>query len=309
MRAAWVRRPVILYIDPVAVAGVIATVVTGFGAVWLQNRHPKSDAGNSHDNSVAPQADSPLESHLERLLKSRKLTIGAVKHPPLSDYQFTSSGIVFSGLYVELAKLVAARMGLKAEFKPVSWSEIPHAFDAGELDLVVSVFDTQGRRKTADFVAPFHSISLCGVVLRSSDKVSELGDLSNPDVRVAVTSGEAADEVVRELRIPKSRVLAVASQRLDDMMALVETGRADVALVDSVTGRGVENRNFAFEVVMADGELGVSRNAIMVPKGDDAFAAEMDELFTKARQDVLIQELEEEVLAECRGSIKRFRGV
>lgn len=295
--------------------GMVATLVSAFGAVWYQQRGErkrKSELLPPSVNQVAAPAAPPgvpvVMTHLEQVQKRGYLVVGAVLHPPLSEFSVRSSAESFSGYYVELAKAVAVQEKLGVRFECVDWSEICGVFESREVDLVVSVFDTRARSNYADFVAPFHAISICGLTLLSAPEFSDLKALCDSDLVIAVTRGEAGWELVQDMKISRHRLVVIESSDLSALVAQVERGVADIAIVDEVTAVGAVRNHPHLKAVMTERPAAVSRNAIMVPKGDVEFANWVDDAFTRARDsNAELVEFERRILSDWSGLIRRYR--
>ncbi len=88
--------------------------------------------------AVAPDDARPGQTTLERIRARGTLRVGYdPAHPPFSF--FNAKGQLV-GLDVELAYSLAATLGLKLEFVPVAWRELPQALATNVVDLMPSVW-------------------------------------------------------------------------------------------------------------------------------------------------------------------------
>ena len=234
---------------------------------------------------------------------------GCLNHWPLISWHAGADGdFVFEGLYVEIARKVGEVAGLDVELVPMDWGELSRSFDKYDLDAVLSVFETRARLEFGEFVAPMHKVGVGALVPVGAAKVREIPDLQRGDVKVAVVNGEVGWEVaVYDLKIPRHRLILVDSADLRNIFGPLLTGAADVGIIDTVSCAELIASNPGYEHLFSSDPIQMCKNAIMVPRGDNAFAEWIDELFIQARSDSEILQREAEVLAPYKDIIRRFR--
>jgi polar amino acid transport system substrate-binding protein len=114
--------------------------------------------------------------------------------PPLSFYD--QSGKVI-GAEVELATAIAARMGVKAEFRKVQFDDIIPALLAKQCDVIMSeLYDKPARREVVDFVDYLRSSQSLVVLKGNPHQIHTLVDLSGK--KVAVENGTTIQSLVDE---------------------------------------------------------------------------------------------------------------
>jgi cystine transport system substrate-binding protein len=111
-------------------------------------------------------------------------------------YQDEQGNLV--GFDVDVAKAVAGKMGLKAEFTPSKWEGILAALDSGRFDVVFNQVTTSDeRRKVYDFSQPYTFSGL--QILVRKDRVK---DIKGPDdlagKKVGVLLGTNHEQWLRE---------------------------------------------------------------------------------------------------------------
>ncbi|MEU7881511.1 substrate-binding periplasmic protein [Microbispora bryophytorum] len=286
-----------------AIATIIAAVI-GLGGVLITMLAQKE----KEDRNAKALAGTAQKTALNQIKERGVLKCGSIKHPPLADFSFKNGNCHFDGLYIEMARTVGRNNGLVMDFQAVDWSDLEHSFDSLGLDLVLSVFETKQRMQFADFTAAFHKIGVSGVTRATGSKVETISDLHNHDVRIVVTKGEIGWEyAVRELKIPKYRLIVMENSSLNEMFDYVISGRADVAICDDVTCATCVEQNDSLNHVFLDDSLYLCKNSIMVPKGDQRFAKWVETEFSKALASPDVRALEAEILATMPKLIRRFR--
>lgn len=285
-----------------AIIGLLAVILGAFLQVWIMNR----DKGpRAHVATHVPPPEK--RDRLEEIMERKVLRCGCVKHPPLSDFERKNNTLAFSGFYVELANEVCKINHLDPVFIPVDWSDISKAFDEFDLDLVLSVFETNQRLVWGDFAACFHKLAITGVTRAAESKIHHLDDLYKDDVRIVVTKGEAGWEfVTRDLNIPKHRLIVMENSNLTEMMDYVVTGKVDVAICDELSCHEFVSDNPTAACVFKEDNLYLCKNCIMLPKTQPKLREWINAEFPKARNTPRIKALEEPILADPRKIIRRF---
>jgi polar amino acid transport system substrate-binding protein len=106
------------------------------------------------------------------------------------------------GFEVELAELLAAKLGVKAEHRQGQWDKLPDLLTRGDIDIVLNGYEWRpgysGRYGTT---IPYYIYELQVLVRKDDGRFSRIEDLqttSGPKHRVAVLGGSSAETFVRE---------------------------------------------------------------------------------------------------------------
>ncbi len=272
-----------------------------------ESKNALSDLGSQNKESKSNLALVPIK-HLERVTSSKVLKVGAVKHPPLSNFEMVKDQMIFSGYYVELCRVVCETNGITPHFVDVDWTDIPFkVFTEMDLDLVLSVFETNKRLIGGDFTSCLHKVRLTGLAQAKNTKVSNIDDLYNEDVRIVVTKGEAGWEfVTHELKVPRHRLIIVENSNITEMMDYVLSGRVDVAIGDEVSCYDYAKINKKVKHLFRDNEIFICKNCIMVPKEDKEFCDWVNQEFRKARNNPKLMAFEESILSDPDKLIRKY---
>ena len=122
--------------------------------------------------AVLPLGLTAVAARAEDLLDSVKqagvLKIGLEGTYPPFDYRNSDGQL--EGFDVDVAKAIAARLGVKPEFVPTEWSGIIAALQAGKFDVIVNqVTITPQRQQALDFSQPY-TYSAAQLIQRADDK-------------------------------------------------------------------------------------------------------------------------------------------
>ncbi|HTX72274.1 MAG TPA: PAS domain S-box protein, partial [Rectinemataceae bacterium] len=108
-------------------------------------------------------------------------------YPP---YSFMDNEGRIHGIVPDLWAAWSKATGVAVELRPLPWVEAIRAFDAGEVDVLDTVFQSAERSAKWDFTPAYAAIEVPVFVHRSITGISSPGDLKG--FRVAVKNGDAA---------------------------------------------------------------------------------------------------------------------
>jgi histidine transport system substrate-binding protein len=161
-------------------------------------------------------------------------------YPPFE--ALAPDGVLY-GLDVDLGRALAARLpvgegaehaSLEAHFVFVGYDGLYHALEVGEVDALISALVVEpGRMDDVAYSAASFDAGLVLVVPSAQEGIRSMEDLSGRTVAV-----EYATEADVEARRWSRRLRDLAVQPLttaDEAMGAVLAGRADAALVDSIS--------------------------------------------------------------------------
>ena len=225
-------------------------------------------------------AGSPLAADLLDTVKSRGTLKIAVEgtYPPFN-FKDQKSGEL-TGFDVDVAKLLAAKLGVKPEFITTEWSGILAGLSAGKYDVIVNqVGVTPQRQESFDFSDPY-TISSAQLIVRKDDKrvYASLDDLKGKKLGV----GQGSNFEQKAKAIPGIDVKSYpgAPEYLQDLA----TGRVDAALNDSLmVSYLLKASTLPIKAGAPVGET--EKMAIPFPKGNPKFKAALNKALADAIKD------------------------
>lgn len=186
------------------------------------------------------------------------LRIGSDEYPP---YFYIGEDGNFAGIDVELATEACRRMGFRAEFVMISWSEKDEKLKNGEVDCLWGSFTMTGREDRYSWAGPYMKSRQVVAVLEDSE-IYSFADLANK--RVAVQATSKPDEIFSsgtDPRIPKIKQLYCLFD-MENVFAALRKGYADAiaghetALLEKMKSVGGDYR--ILDESLLDVELGVA---------------------------------------------------
>ena len=185
-----------------------------------------------------------------------------------------------TGFDVEIARAIAAKMGLKPEFTTTEWSGILAGLQAGKYDVIVNqVAATEKRRETFDFSAPY-VVSHAQLIVRANEtrKLDTPDDLKGK--KIGVGQGSNYAELARTIPGAEVRTYPGAPEYLQDLAS----GRIDAAINDSLLIPYLQQKTKL--PIKAGAVLGKAEtNAIPFRKGSPKFQQAIDKALDDLKAD------------------------
>ncbi len=143
---------------------------------------------------------------------------------------------VLKGFEVDIANLIAERLGVEAQFSQGQWDKLPDVLNRGDVDIVLNGYEWSPTR--AEFFGtsiPYYIYELQLLARESDDTLRSWDDLLDPAGgmrRVAVLGGSAADEYLKALDLDHIEIVSYDGAT-DAMRAVeLEIGGLDANLQD-----------------------------------------------------------------------------
>ena len=185
-----------------------------------------------------------------------------------------------AGYDVDVARMLATRLGLKPRFVTTEWSAILAGLAAGRYDVIVSqVGITPKREQVFDFSTPY-TYSSPQLIVRKNDaaRYSTLADLKGK--KVGVGQGSVFEQQARAVPGIVVKSYPAAPENLQDLAF----GRVDAALNDSLmVAYLLKNSKLP---IQAGARVGVQeRTGVAFKKGNPQFKAAIDKALADAAAD------------------------
>ncbi len=225
--------------------------------------------------ALAPLAAS-AQTALDEVMAKKTITIAVpTDFPP---YGFVSTDLKPQGLDIDMANLIAAKLGVKVELLPVtSANRIPY-LQTRKAHLVISTLGKNPEReKVIDFTAAY-SPFFQAVFAAKSLPIKSFADLAGKSV--GVTRGAIEDMELTKLAPPQADI-----KRFEDNNATVSafvSGQVQIIATGASVAGSMMQRNpqlaTEFKLLIKD-----SPNFIGVAKGEDKLRAKVNEIIAAAK--------------------------
>jgi polar amino acid transport system substrate-binding protein len=217
--------------------------------------------------AATPQAASARS--LQQVLLGGTLRVGVALYVPWAAR--TASGDLI-GFEVDVAKRLAADMGLKVEILTYDIGRLIPALESGEIDLIAAGLAIRPDRALhVNFSQPYAESGLAlAAQTKSTADVKSLADLDNERYTIAAIGGSVAAEFVGQF-LPHAKLRAF--ENADAASAALLAGKVDGYLEDEPVPTFLALENADKIDVPLDRPLLLSKAGFAVNKGDPDFLA------------------------------------
>jgi glutamate transport system substrate-binding protein len=207
------------------------------------------------DDGIAAVSDNPTfpaGTTMARLAEAGKITIGTKFDVPL--FGLKDSHGIPSGFDVEIAKIIAGKLGIAAD--DIEWVEASSKVKEdylvqGKADLIVATYTiTDERRRRVTFGGPYYDAGSTLMVNSGNEKnIIGPSSLDDPSIRVCTATGSFDGERIKEyLADPDSQLVQVDTY--SQCAKALRSGTVDAVTTDSAILLGlVAASDGAFETV------------------------------------------------------------
>jgi polar amino acid transport system substrate-binding protein len=252
----------------VALVVAVATVLAA-GCGSSDDNGGSSSKSSGASSSTTPKENSSVAAQVPAAVKSKgTLTVAADASYPPNEY-IGKDGKTVEGMDADLAKALAATMGLKAQVRNATFDSIIPGLAAKKYDLGMSSFtDTKEREKVVDFVTYFSAGTAFYTKANGGTDVGGLADLCGKKVAAEKGTTQADDAAAQSKKCtaagkPKVSVSVFPDQNGANLA--LSSGRAQVGMADSpVADYAVKQSNGQFKLVGKT--YGTAPYGIAIPK-------------------------------------------
>ncbi len=167
------------------------------------------------------------KTQLQKIVKKGKLVLGTSGNmKPMTEA--TDDGKSAVGFDVDLAKTMAAAMGVELEIKVMEFDKLIPALEKGKIDLIVSNMTITPKRNTqVAFVGPYLTSGKCLVTKEETLAKAKQEELNKAGTKMVVLKGTTDEDFVRAVL---TDVEAVTVETQDEAVAMVRDGKVSAML-------------------------------------------------------------------------------
>jgi len=174
-------------------------------------------------------AASETQDVLKKVMDSGKLVVAfEIGNEPWG-YTDAESG-EYTGFSIDLMSGFAESIGVEIEWKPLEFSEMIPAVQAGKVDIIASNISRTTARAATVLFTDAVGYSSCVALTMEGSSLSSVNELNDSGVTITAPAGNMYEEMAYEM-FPNATVSALAST--SDAIAALKAGRADVYLTDT----------------------------------------------------------------------------
>ena len=252
-----------------AVLALVAVLAAGCGGSSKKASSTTTSAATTAATITTPATDSKVAAEVPAKFKSKTLVVAADATYAPNEF-IGSNGKAVAGMDPDLAKALAAVMGVKVNVVNTTFDGIIPGLAAGKFDVGMSSFtDTKERQKTVDFVTYFQAGTSFYVKASGGPTINSLADLCGHSVGVERGTTQAADSTAQNGKCKSAGKSGVKVSVYPDQNAAnlaISSGRQQVGMADSpVAAYIVKQSNGQFK--LTGKSYNTAPYGIAIPKG------------------------------------------
>ena len=202
--------------------------------------------------------------------------------PPFT-YHDASGKLV--GFDVDIAREIAKRIGVKAEFVEGRWDGLVAGLDANRYDAVINqVSITPERKAKYDFSEPYIAPKIVLIVNKNNTEIHTFPDLKGKKTALTLTSSFAQD--ARKLGAD-----VVGTDGFDQSIALVIQGRADATINSNLSFLDFKKHEPDAPVKVVAEKTNAEQEAVLIRKNNPELREEINNAIEKIKDDGTYQRI------------------
>jgi polar amino acid transport system substrate-binding protein len=261
-------------IPAVLIALLSAAAIAGCGSSSSSSSSStssSSSAGATSTPAASSTADATVAALVPASIKSKGTLTVAADASYAPDEFFASDGHTVIGMDADLAKALAAKMGLKASVQNAVFETIIPGLASGKYDLGASSFtDTKEREKTVDFVTYANVGESFFTKASGGTDISSIADICGKTVAVEKGTTEQDDATKQGAKCKtagKPGVTVLTFQDQNGANLALQSGRAQLVFADSPPAAyAVKKSNGQFKLVGS--EYAAAPYGLAIAKGN-----------------------------------------
>ncbi|MBN2605627.1 MAG: amino acid ABC transporter substrate-binding protein [Bacilli bacterium] len=222
--------------------------------------------------SGCEKEESDLNS-LEQVLESGQLILGLDDTFAPMGFRDDAGNVV--GFDIDLAKAVAAELGVELVIQPIEWDSKVLELNAGNINMIWNGLTiTDERLETINFSQPYLNNRQI-VLTKTGLSILSVDDLTGLKVGVQIdSSGQYALENNEVFNTISEEV---KYNNFTEALLDLESGRIEVIIMDEIMARYVVSQG-TYDVIVTDVSLGDEEYGIGFRLGDDELRSRIDEI-------------------------------
>ncbi|ANU09989.1 amino acid ABC transporter substrate-binding protein [Planococcus antarcticus DSM 14505] len=243
-----------------------------------------------------PTTDDAVESGgseedvLAKVQEEGTLVIGTEgTYPP---FTFHDASGELTGFDVEIAREVADRLGVEAEFLETQWDAMFAGLDAGRFDMVANqVGINPERQESYEFSDPYITSTAVLVVAEDNSEIKSFEDLEGQLSAQSLTSNyaETATSFGAELE---------GVEGFNQAIELLNSGRVDATVNDNLTVLDFLKERPDAQVKVVDKSEDAAQSALLFRQGSGAIVEEANQALADMIEDGTYDEISEKWFGE-----------
>ena len=229
---------------------------------------------------------------IEKIKDAGKIIVGtSVDYPPYEFHLLNSKEEEIVGLDIDIAEVIAEKLGVKLEIKDITFSKLINTLDSEEVDIVIAgLSPTEKRKKVVDFSEVYYqAIQNMLIRVEDTEKITCIADLRGK--KVGTQKGSIQEDIARS---KISGAEFIEKETINELITYLKNGNIDAIIVEKPVAESYVLRNKSLINIECKAEEDVLGSAIAVKKGNSALLNKINEILQDLKKDHKIIEFVEE---------------
>lgn len=241
-------------VKPLFKAASLVAVVS-LALVGCGTKQPAAPGADNKNGAGATPPPAAAANQLEQIKKNGKIKVGLMG--TYAPYNFLNEKREVDGYDADIAKNVAKKLGVEAEFITGEFSGLIEGLQKEKYDVLISqVTITDDRKKTMDFSVPYIKNAVNIVVKGDNNTIKSIEDFKGKKIGIGLGTND--EKYLREVAMPKVGNFEIATYN-DVITSLTDlnVGRIDATI----------NNMFALKPIVEKNKLNIK--AVGTPIKED----------------------------------------
>ncbi len=229
---------------------------------------------------------------IEKIKNAGKIVVGtSADYPPYEFHLLNSKEEEIVGLDIDIAKVIAEKLGVKLEIKDITFSKLIDTLDSEEVDIVIAgLTPTEKRKKVVDFSEIYYqAIQNMLIRVEDTEKITCIADLRGK--KVGTQKGSIQEDIARN-KISGAEFIEKGT--INELITDLKNGDIDAIIVEKPVAESYVLRNKSLINIECKAEEDVLGSAIAVKKGNSALLNKINEILQDLKKDHKIIEFVKE---------------
>ncbi|MEM0087516.1 MAG: ABC transporter substrate-binding protein [Thermofilum sp.] len=205
---------------------------------------------------------TPAQSYVEKIKSRGKLILGtSADWPP---FEYVDAKGQYAGIDIEIAKRIAAELGVQLEVKDMKFAALIEALKKGDIDIILAdMTPTAEREKEVDFSLPYYYSKGYAVVTLKTSAISSGADLLGK--RIGVQLGTIQEDWAKENLEGKATVISY-NRVYPEMVMVLKRGDIDAIIIGDTIASALVTKDPDLKIATYVGQPTIGA-AVAVPQG------------------------------------------
>lgn len=243
--------------------------------------------------SAAPQANG--SGKLADIKKAGKVVIGtSADYAPYEFHKNIDGKDTVVGFDIEIAKAIAADLGVTLEIKDMGFDGLLPALEAGKIDFVISgMTPNPDREKIVDFSKVYYNAEQIILVRADNkDKFKSMDDIKKATVGVQTASIQ--EDLAKE-QAAGATIKSIG--KITDLVMQLKGKKVDAVFMESPVASGYVKKNADLVISSVKPKAEQAGSAIAVKKGNKEFVDQVNKTLDRLMGDKSLDKLVTEASA------------